>query len=559
MIPSQFVEFLWSNTGGYNCVCPTVGAILFLSDDGCNFVCPMVGAILRMPEGGCNFVCARRWVQICMCSKVGAILCMPNRGCKFACARRWVQFCFCPTVGAILSVPDGGCKFVRGCDCMGRNLYATRAFSLHSRSSVNYSPIPSIEFVLEGYLGGKKMTPFSESTAPLSHPFSEPHPSNSSLFYCRKCDGTFKMRNGAVQHNENRCRPPSKRKENNAESRRKQLDTTIIDNRGEVFTLNRIDENSKFSCPRNCGTTSTRGDVIKRHLKACGVDNPLRFPCPRNCGTTFARPDPIRPHVGKSCKRDSGTFNQHQIDLQVQQTSYEDPQELSESTLVGAVSSTEFASGTCGENPECRAVIPERQLNVRGGSRYWLTPTLTETSVNPASPVRNFHGNSTLNYSPQIEISPNSAHVDIMRRWDLMHANPTYEVGKEGLEFWLSDQFQPLQEGYVAQGNFSLEAPIKFDQVLEDSLIAYGKRDRTRLRIWNRVLRKVEDASVFLRIVSSRFQNQSTAYGNANEPRCLSVFGMKATEKGILASGPYAGPEHGFHWQFSRNSVSEMR
>lgn len=119
-----------------------------------------------------------------------------------------------------------------------------------------------------------------------------------------------------------------------------------------------------------------------------------------------------------------------------------------------------------------------------------------------------------------------------------MHANPTYEAGKEALELWLSGRFGALQEGYVGPGNFRLEAPIELDQILEDTLIAYGKRERTRLRIWNGVLRKVEDASMFLRILSSRFQSQSTPCGNANEPQCLSVFGMKATKKGVLACGP---------------------
>jgi hypothetical protein len=196
------------------------------------------------------------------------------------------------------------------------------------------------------------------------------------------------------------------------------------------------------------------------------------------------------------------------------------------STLVGAVSSTEFASGSR-DNSQCHGVVPERELNLTGGLRYLHTPTLTETSVNP---VENCH----------VEISPNSAHVDIMGCWDLMHANPTYEAGKEALGYWLSGQFEPLHEGYVGPGNFSLEAPIEFDQLMEDSLIAYGKRARTSMRIWNGVERKLEDAKLFLRMVSSRFQSQSTAYGNTNEPRCLSVFGMKATktENGILASGP---------------------
>src|SRR5271170_754199 len=98
------------------------------------------------------------------------------------------------------------------------------------------------------------MTPFSkESTSPLSHPSSEPHQSSSGLFYCRKCKRTFKTQKGTVQHNENQCRPPSMRKENNAESRRKRLVTTITNIHGEVFTLERDDENSKFSCPHKCG------------------------------------------------------------------------------------------------------------------------------------------------------------------------------------------------------------------------------------------------------------------------------------------------------------------
>jgi hypothetical protein len=66
----------------------------------------------------------------------------------------------------------------------------------------------------------------------------------------------------------------------------------------------------------------------------CGIDNPSRFPCPHNCGTTFARPDLIGRHLKKYCKGDSGTFNGNQIDLQVQQTSDEDPQESSESGII---------------------------------------------------------------------------------------------------------------------------------------------------------------------------------------------------------------------------------
>jgi hypothetical protein len=55
-------------------------------------------------------------------------------------------------------------------------------------------------------------------------------------------------------------------------------------------------------------------------------------------------------------------------------------------TPVGAVSSTEFAS-RCRDNPQCHGVVPERELNVTGGLRYLHTPTVTETSVNPASPL----------------------------------------------------------------------------------------------------------------------------------------------------------------------------
>ena len=99
-------------------------------------------------------------------------------------------------------------------------------------------------------------------------------------------------------------------------------------------------------------------------------------------------------------------------------------------------------------------------------------------------------------------------------------------------------QFSALGEGYVGPENFTLQTSIELDHVLEDSLIAYEKRERTRLRIWNGVLQKVEAANIFLRILSSRFQSQSTICRNVDEPCCLSIFGMKVTKKGILACGP---------------------
>lgn len=176
------------------------------------------------------------------------------------------------------------------------------------------------------------MRPFNESTSSLSDPSSEPRPSSSGQFHCRTCKRTFKIKDGAVQHNENQCHPPS-RNEKQAESRRRRLAITVKDHRGEVFTLNRVDENSKFSCPVNCGTAFARGDVMSRHLLTCGVDNPSRFLC-HNCGTTFARRDVMRRHLEKSCKGDSGTSNTHQIDLQVQQKSDDHPQESSASKTI---------------------------------------------------------------------------------------------------------------------------------------------------------------------------------------------------------------------------------
>src|SRR5208282_5062710 len=153
--------------------------------------------------------------------------------------------------------------------------------------------------------------------------------------------------------------------------------------------------------------------------------------------------------------------------------------------------------------------------------------TLTEFSER-ASPVENC-GRGLIH----VQETPHPAYDKIMSLWDQMEANPTYEAGKEALELWMSGKFSALEEGYVGPEDFSLKSPMKRGHALEDFLIAYVKRNRTKLRIWNGVERKVGDASMVFGILSSRFQSQPT-----DEPRCLSVFGMKATEKGILDCGP---------------------
>src|SRR5215471_21714427 len=159
--------------------------------------------------------------------------------------------------------------------------------------------------------------------------------------------------------------------------------------------------------------------------------------------------------------------------------------------------------------------------------------TLTEFSGESASWMDNWHI-PIQNDSPRVYETSNSAYVEIMRLWDRINPNPMYETGKKALELWLSGQFGALEEGYVGPADFSLQAPIELGRVLEDSLVAYGKRERSRLRIWNGAQRKIEDANMFLRILSSRFQRPSMTSENAVEPYCLSIFGIKATKSGIL-------------------------
>jgi hypothetical protein len=133
---------------------------------------------------------------------------------------------------------------------------------------------------------------------------------------------------------------------------------------------------------------------------------------------------------------------------------------------------------------------------------------------------------------------PNPASAEIIRLWDRMNTIPTYELGRKALMLWLNSGFAALEDGYVGTANFKVKIPIQLEHVLEDSWIAYERRDRTKLRIWNGVLRKVEDPTMFLRILSSHFfQSQSITAENPDEPSCLSVFGMKAT-KGILTCQP---------------------
>lgn len=162
---------------------------------------------------------------------------------------------------------------------------------------------------------------------------------------------------------------------------------------------------------------------------------------------------------------------------------------------------------------------------------------MTEFSVEHASPA---NSQSSLTQSTcHAQNAPNPASVEILRRWDRMNANPSYKSGKETLRLWLNSGFPALDEGYVDDGNFKLETPIRLDDVLLDSWIAYEKRDRTKLRIWNGVLREIEDPGIFLRILSFRFfQGQSITAENPNESSCLSVFDMKATKKGILTFQP---------------------
>lgn len=160
--------------------------------------------------------------------------------------------------------------------------------------------------------------------------------------------------------------------------------------------------------------------------------------------------------------------------------------------------------------------------------------TLIDVSVAPAaSPVELFDDGSTPAYSP------NSANVDIMRGWELLRADPPYGAGKEALELWLSDQFEVLQEGYVVPESFRVKTPIHLAQVIEDFVSAYSQRNVTTLRIWNGARRQKEDGNAFLpKIIASRFASQSTPYGNTDEPRCVSVYGMKASKKGILRCEP---------------------
>ena len=127
-------------------------------------------------------------------------------------------------------------------------------------------------------------------------------------------------------------------------------------------------------------------------------------------------------------------------------------------------------------------------------------------SFEPASPVQNFYGSLTENASPLVQNAPNSAYIDKMRHSDLVNVNMAYEAGTKALELWLSGQFSAL-ERYVSPGDFNLEVPIELDHVLQDSLIAYGKQNQTRLRIWKEVLQKVKDASMFLHILSPCFRS----------------------------------------------------
>ena len=164
---------------------------------------------------------------------------------------------------------------------------------------------------------------------------------------------------------------------------------------------------------------------------------------------------------------------------------------------------------------------------------------MIEISFEPASTVPDYHTESAPNDSSHLGNGPNSG-VDILRSWDKMSTIPTYDAGKKTLHIWLSGQFDALREGHVDSGDFSSKNPIEPRHAIDDLFYVHTRKDRPKLRIWNGVQRRVEDPAIFPRmfVESRHFKKQSNTPDGSGKPQCLSIFGTKASNRGILSCKP---------------------